>query len=86
MGMAWGRGNVRYAMSIQAFSTSSVIPTYFEELRGFGSVNFTREYSTSFIAGATLCQPTRPSRLVRRPLLLRRAISTTSNAGMRDSQ
>jgi hypothetical protein len=38
-----GERDVRYAMSIQAFSTSSVVPTYFEELRGLGRENFTRE-------------------------------------------
>ena len=44
--------DTRYAISIQAFSTSSVMPTYLDELRGFGSSNFTFEYSTMCIAGA----------------------------------
>jgi hypothetical protein len=45
----------RYAMSIHAFSTSSVMPTYFDELRGLGSSNRTSEYSTSCMAGAGGC-------------------------------
>ncbi len=38
-------------MSIHAFSTSSVVPTYLLELSGFESEYLTCEYSTSCIAG-----------------------------------
>lgn len=48
-----GQGrDVRYAMSIHAFSTSSVMPTYFELLSGFASLNSSSWYSTTCIAGA----------------------------------
>jgi hypothetical protein len=47
-----GEIGVRYATSIHAFSTSSVMPTYLDELSGFESWNLTGSYSTSCIAGA----------------------------------